>query len=271
VERVVVVDDGSHPPLREDALRAALGGVAPLELLRGEGSRGVAWGRNRIAERVEAPYLLLLDDDAVVLAEGAELAALEVMTADPAVAAVAFAQADGDGRAYPPGAQPSHATVPALVRSFIGFAHLLRRDALLAVGGFRELLEINGEERELSLRLLDAGHAVVYLPQARVAHLAAAGGRADRGRLLFLLVRNELLASWLNEPLPLAVAATPTRLLRYFRMRSGWGIHDPGGFGRLALALVRLLPTVARERRAVRWRTIRAWLRLRASPPYTAP
>ncbi|HEX2207646.1 MAG TPA: hypothetical protein VHG93_08170, partial [Longimicrobium sp.] len=174
------------------------------------------------------------------------------------------------GRLYPPGAQPSAATEPALVRTFIGFAHMIRRDALLAAGGYREILQIMGEERELTLRLLDAGLRVVYLPNAPVAHLADPSGRDPR-RFLYLTVRNDALSGLLNEPLPVALGMLGPRLLRYFPMRRHWGGKDPGGFRRILRALADSAPRVRRERRPVRWSTLRAWMAMKGSIPYRGP
>jgi GT2 family glycosyltransferase len=270
-DRVIVVDDGSDPPV-EPGLRQELGADAPprLTVIRFDGRQGVSAGRNRVAREARTPWILYLDDDAALLSGDAVRAGMDVLARDPSVAAVAFPQSDENGALYPPGAQPSPATVPALVRTFIGFAHLLRRQALLAVGGYRELLEIMGEERELSIRLLDAGHRTVYLPDAPIAHLADAGGR-DARRFLYLTVRNDVLSALLNEPLPMAVASAPVRLWRYFPMRRHWGGEDPGGFRRIVGALAGALPRIARERRAVRWETVRAWRALAASPPYHPP
>jgi GT2 family glycosyltransferase len=270
-DRVIVVDDGSDPPV-EPGLREALGADAPprLAVIRYEAAAGVSAGRNHVAREARTPWVLFLDDDAVLLSEDAVRAGMEVLRRDPAVAVVAFPQADEHGTLLPPGAQPSAATEPARVRSFIGFAHLVRRQAVLDAGGYREILQINGEERELSLRLLDAGQHIVYLPQAPIAHLADAAGR-DVRRYLHLVVRNDVLAAMLNEPLPLAAASVPIRLWRYFPMRKGWGADDPGGFGRIVRALAGALPRVARERRAVRWSTLREWRRLAQSPPYHPP
>jgi GT2 family glycosyltransferase len=270
-DRVIVVDDGSDVPV-EDGLREELGADAPpgLVVLRSDPPDGVTAGRNRIAREARTPWLLYLDDDAVLLSPGAVGAGMAVLEGDASVAAVAYPQSDAEGTLLPPGAQPSAATEPALVRAFIGFAHMVRREALLAVGGYREVLRIMGEERELSLRLIDAGHHVVYLPGHPVAHLADAGGR-DARRFLHLTVRNDVLAALLNEPLPLALATVPVRLWRYFPMRRGWGGEDPGGFRRILAAVGHELPGVARDRRAVRWRTVREWRRLAESPPYHPP
>jgi GT2 family glycosyltransferase len=270
-DRVIVVDDGYDVPL-EPGLRKALGDDAPprLTVIRHDQPLSISAGRNRIAREARTPWILYLDDDAVLLSADAARAGIAVLERDPAVAAVAYPQSDAEGRLLPPGAQPSAATVPSRVRSFIGFAHLVRREAVLAIGGYREVLQINGEERELSLRLLDAGQSIVYLPDQPIAHLADSAGR-DLNNYLFQVVRNDVLAAMLNEPLPLAVASVPVRLWRYFPMRRGWGADDPGGFRRIVGALARSLPRVARERSAVRWSTLREWRRLAASPPYHPP
>lgn len=271
IDRVLVADDGSDPPVQA-WVHDALGADAPpgLATLRVETPIGPTAGRNRISAEARTPYILYLDDDAAVLSEAAVRDALAVLGADPAVAAVAFAQADAEGRLYPPGAQPSAATVPSLVRTFIGFAHMVRREALVAAGGYREMLGIMGEERELTFRLLDAGLHVVYLPGAPMAHLSDPAGR-DARKFLFQTVRNDALSGLLNEPLPVALGMLGPRLLRYFPMRRGWGGEDPGGFRRIVRGVADALPRVRRERRPVRWSTLRTWHALKVSPPYHGP
>ncbi len=269
IERVFVADDASAVPV-EPAVRAELGDDLPVTVLRNEAPIGPTTGRNRIAREAATPFILYMDDDAALLPGSAVHDALAVLRADPSVAAVAFAQADEAGALYPAGAQPSAATEPALVRTFIGFAHLVRADALRAAGGYREILQILGEERELTLRLLDAGYRVVYLPHAAVAHLADPSGRDPR-RFLHLTVRNDALSGLLNEPLPVALGMLVPRLLRYFPMRRHWGGEDPGGFGRIVRAVAQAAPRVRAERRAVRWSTLRTWMALKESPPYRGP
>lgn len=269
IERVFVADDASATPV-EPAIRAELGDDARVTVLRVETPIGPTAGRNRISRQTATPFILCLDDDAALLPGSAVADALAVLRADPSVAAVAFAQADEAGTLYPPGAQPSAATEPALVRTFIGFAHLIRAQAVAAAGGYREILGILGEERELTLRLLDAGYRVVYLPHAPVAHLADPSGR-DPKRFLYLTVRNDALSGLLNEPLPVALGMLVPRLLRYFPMRRHWGGEDPGGFRRIVRALAEAAPRVRRERRPVRWSTLRTWMAMKDSLPYRGP
>ncbi|HSU15221.1 glycosyltransferase [Longimicrobium sp.] len=263
----IVVDDASDPPV-EGAVTAALAADLPPEVrfIRNERSVNVAAGRNRIAREARTPWVLNLDDDAFVVTREAVEQAVRVLETDPEVAAIAFPQCDEAGVPYAPSAQPAPVDYPCYAPTFIGYAHLLRRDAFLSVGGFRERLGINGEEKDLCLRMLDEGWRVVYLPSAGVGHVAAAAGR-DRRRYLHQTVRNSVVSAFCDEPMPLMPAGVAVRLWRYFPMRKGWGIDDPGGFGRIVRGLARDLPALMRERRPVRWETMRRWRSMTQSPP----
>ena len=90
---------------------------------------------HRAAPQPSSPLLvLLLDDDARVIDASSIQRAMEIMDADDLVGAVAFAQAEADGQPWPVAMQPSRAARPSVIPSFIGFAHLLRRDLFLRLG-----------------------------------------------------------------------------------------------------------------------------------------
>lgn len=269
----VVVDDGSDPPVEGPALAALAADLPPeLRFIRHDASRNLSTCRNRIAREAHTPWVLNLDDDAFIVTREAVERAVRVLEADDSVAAVAFPQCDADGVPYDPAAQPLAVDYPAYAPTFIGYAHLLRREAFLAVGGFRERMGINGEEKELCLRLLDRGWRVVYLPDACIAHVADQGNR-DQRRYLQQVARNDVLAALYDQPFPLVMAGAAVRLWRYFPMRKGWKIHDPGGFGTLVRGLARELPGALRERRPVRWSTLRQWREMTSSAPepYAGP
>ncbi|MFL5383120.1 MAG: glycosyltransferase family 2 protein [Longimicrobiaceae bacterium] len=270
----VVVDDGSDPPVdAAAALSAPAAGPPPrLRRIRLEAARGPAACRNLAAREARTPLLLCLDDDAFVTSREAVERGVAVLEADPGVVAVAFAQGDEQGVRHPAALQPAPVDYPCYVPAFTGYAVLIRRDALLAAGGFRERLGIHGEEKELCLRLLDRGLRVVYLPGAVVGHLAAAAER-DMRRYLRQTVRNNTLGALYNEPFPLVLAGAAVRLRGYFAMRRGWSVHDPGGFGAVVRGLARELPAVLRERRPVRYATWARWRRMtRSAPePYAPP
>jgi len=214
--------------------------------------------------------VLLLDDDACLLDGSAVARAVRLIRRDPTVAAVAFAQANADGAPWPETMQPARAPYPCVVPAYIGFAHLVRRDVFLRLRGYRRTFFYHGEEKEYCLRLLDAGYRVVYLPDARVAHLPDPSGRSARDYIRYV-IRNDCLTALYNDPWWRLVWTLPGRLVLYFRMRHGLRVTDPGGFVWVIRELVRLLPSVVPDRRPLDARTFRRWRELRAAPPYEAP
>lgn len=263
---VLVYDDGSEPPA--DATMSP--SLPPVRVIRDDARPGYIVGRNRLVREASAPAVLLLDDDTRLLSRESIEQALGVFDADPLAAAVAFAQADADGRPWPAGMQPSTVAYPAVIPSFIGFAHLLRRDVFLALGGYREAFVFYGEEKELCLRLIEAGYKTVYLPDAAVAHLPAATGRS-RTRYLRFVARNDCLNALFNNPCPRVLWTLPARYFLYFRMRRNWGIHDPWGWAWIAGELAGPVFRSLWHRRPVSRATIRAWRNLKRAPvPYPA-
>lgn len=264
---IFVFDDGSQPP----ADVALLAGLPPVRLLRDEAAPGYIVGRNRLVRAAAAPNVLLLDDDTKVFSRESVEQALAVFAADPRVAAVAFAQAEADGSPWPANMQPSPVRFACIVPSFIGFAHLLRREVFLELGGYREDFVYYGEEKDFCLRLLDAGYRTVYLPGAGVSHIPAKSGRSQT-RYLRFVVRNDCLNALYNDPLPRVLWTVPVRYALYFRMRRGWGIHDPWGWIWVAREVAAHASRVVFRRRPVSRATIRLWRSLKKAPvPYPAP
>jgi GT2 family glycosyltransferase len=232
---------------------------------------GQQQGRNRIVNKAATPLVLLLDDDAFLLeSEGVERA-VAILDRDARVAAIAFAQANADGEAWPERMQPSRARYACLVPSFIGFAHLLRRDVFLQLGGYRDTFFYHGEEKEFCVRLLDMGYRVVYLPDAKVAHVPDATGRNPRDYVRYV-IRNDCLGALYNDPWWRLSWTLPGLFVRYFQMRRRAGVTDPDGPSWLVRELVASYPRVRAARRPLRAVTFSEWRRLRdVSPPYPPP
>lgn len=258
---ILLFDDGSTVPAAEQIA----GTPVAVRVIRDAAAPGYIVGRNRLVAAAAGTFVLLLDDDTRLLSAAGVEAAIGVLRADPRVAAVAFAQAEADGRPWPAAMQPSLAQVPTLVPSFIGFAHLLRRSVFLDLSGYRESFEFYGEEKDYCLRLLDAGYQTVYLPDALIAHVTDAATR-DRRRYLRFVARNDCLGTLYNDPMTRLLWMLPARYALYFRMRSGWRIRDPWGGLWLARAVLRRLPSVWRDRRPVSRATLARWRALRTRP-----
>lgn len=269
VNEIIVIDDASDVSI-EEPLRRRLGQdfFLALKVIREEENIGYVAARNSIVNAARSDFILNLDDDAFIIEAQSIKQALELMCRDNMIAAIAFAQADKFGNLLPEHMQPTPAEYICYVPCFIGFAHMLRRDIFLSLGGYRNCFFHMGEEKEYCLRLLHAGYSVIYLPAAKVAHMHDTAGRVPQKGLRYV-VRNNCLGSMYNEPWPLVVLSIPVHLYRYFKMKRGFQIEDPGGFVWILNQLRLNLRNVWLERRPVSWRTIKHWRKLRRSwPPY---
>lgn len=248
--------------------------IAPqprLRVIRDDRGPGNIVGRNTLMREAAGGAVLLLDDDAALLEGAGVERALEILSRDGEVAAVAFAQANPDGRPWPETMQPARGQSSRYIAAYIGFAHLLRRDVFLRLGGYRESFVFYGEEKEYCLRLLDHGLRVVYLPDALVIHAQDASGRTPQ-RYLRYVTRNDCLNALYNEPLRRLVWLLPARLALYFRMRARWDVDDPGGLRWVVKEVAANARDAWRVRKPVSRRTLAAWRRVRDSDaPYAPP
>jgi len=158
--RVAVVDDGSS-----DETPMLRGEFPSVDWERMDHAQGYVPARNRMMLNASEDYYVSLDDDAWFLA-GDEIAlAADVLDADPNVAAVAFDIISPDQPT--PGKRGSIAEVSL----FIGCGHVLRLSAVRQMGGYCEFPRPYGtEEKDLCLRLIDAGYQVVKLNGVHVWH-----------------------------------------------------------------------------------------------------
>jgi GT2 family glycosyltransferase len=262
VTEVIIVDDASDRPI-DPVLKQIPEAIAlKTRIIEMPQRPGYIVGRNRMMRLAVNETVLMLDDDAYLIDAEAVTRACDVLRRHPDVAAVACAMADADGSPWPAAMQPSPVDYRCYVPSFIGFAALLRRSVFVKLGGYQESFYYYGEEKDYCLRLLDAGYNVVYLPDARVAHVQDPAGRSLT-RYLRYAIRNDCLSVMYNEPLPMAVITAPIRLARYAARHRHSGNDDPGGLRWIVGELIAAMPAVWRDRRAVRWASIRRWRHLR--------
>jgi len=169
---IIVVDDASAPPLAE-VLRDL-----PVQLLRQDRNIGQSAARNRAAMLAHGEILAFIDNDCV--AEPDWLRRLLPYLGDPEVAIVG-------GRAVAPpvqgmvaafeavrspldmGAVETEVTPNAAVSYLPACNLLVRRDVLLAQGGFDVTLRI-GEDVDFIWRTLRSGKRAWYVPTGRVMH-----------------------------------------------------------------------------------------------------
>jgi GT2 family glycosyltransferase len=266
---VIVFDDASEPPVLQ--CLAAWAVPLPVRVIRDDDAPGYITGRNRMMREASTPAVLLMDDDAALVSGESIGRALRILEGDNRVGAIAFAQCGVNGARWDEAMQPGRSEGPCYVPSFIGFAHMLRRDVFLAVGGYRESFEYYGEEKDYCLRLIDAGYRTVYLRDDLVIHEPDPSGRS-RQRYLRYVTRNDCLGDLYNQRLSRLVWLFPTRFALYFRMRRAWKIVDPWGWAWILGELWKNRGSVYRDRKPVSRQTLETWKRLRTAPqPYESP
>ncbi|TVR57901.1 MAG: mycofactocin system glycosyltransferase [Candidatus Competibacteraceae bacterium] len=169
---IIVVDDASEPPLA-----AALRDL-PVEIVRQDRNIGQSAARNLAAALASGTVLAFIDNDCV--AEPDWLRGLLPYLDEPTVAMVggrvAAPPARGAVAAFEAvrspldmGAVATEVTPTAAV-SYLPTCNLLvRRDVLLAHGGFDATLRV-GEDVDFIWRTLRGGQRAWYIPAGRVVH-----------------------------------------------------------------------------------------------------
>ncbi len=239
---VVVADNGSRDGT-PTAIRRRHPGVEVLEL----GSNRGAGARNAAAERLGTPLVAFSDDDSWWAPAALERAA-RVFAAHPRLGLLAARVLVGDAerldpvcvamRDSPLGTRRG-APGPSVL-GFVACGAVVRREALLGVGGFDARYGIGGEEHRLALDLAAAGWELAYVEDVVAHHHPAAGGVRPGRRAAEL--RNELWSAWLRRPPAAALRRTAMLVAR-----SGPSRNTASG---VAQAL-RGAGWVARERRVV--------------------
>jgi GT2 family glycosyltransferase len=247
--RVAVIDNAST-----DATIDLGRNFPTVEWTRWQSNRGYMAARNHWMTSALENYFVSLDDDAWFV-QGDELAvATDVLERDPNVAAVAFDILSPDRPRPTPREKPHRAAM------FIGCGHVLRLDAIRAVGAYDSVPgNYGGEEKDLCLRLMDAGYKIVRVPGVHVWHDKTSASR-DLPAQHRSGVCNDLVMTLRRTPaalLPLALAA---KFYRHsiFSLRNGLTRPCLQGFKLFA----RSSPALLRSRRPVRTATLRAFMRL---------
>lgn len=160
---IIVIDDGSS-----DETPNIVRKFSEIRYIRHEQSAGLIVRRNQGAVLATGSIIISIDDDAEFSDENCA-ARICGSFAHPKIAAVAV-----------PCIEPRKANrlfqIPPsddgifVTDSFMGTAHALRRDVFLEIGGFRESLIRQGEERDLSIRLMTRGYFVGYAKSPPIIH-----------------------------------------------------------------------------------------------------
>ena len=212
--------------------------------------------------------VFMLDDDAYVIDATAVRQAVDVFRRTSALSEPWRApRPKPTARPGPRGCSLLRVAYVCYVAAYIGFAHLLRRSVFLNLGGYQESFRFYGEEKDYCLRLLDAGYDVVYLPDARVAHVPdPVGSKRDalsalrRSQRLFerALQRAAADAAPVGSGAPASLSGDAAARPRRRSRRSALD-RRRAREGRC--------PVSGADRKPMRWASIRRWRRLSRDCP----
>lgn len=247
--RVAVVDDEST-----DATSGVARDFPSVHWTRWDTNRGLVAARNYLMTSASEHFFVSLDDDAWFVRGDEVSMALQVMEANHRVAAVAFDILSLDRP------DPVARSGPRPSAVFVGCGHVLRLSAVRAVGAYEPMPGTYGaEEKDLCLRLLDAGYEIVTLPGVHVWHdkTPTARVKADQHSSG---VCNDLTMTLRRTPALLLMGALLLKAYKHVAFSRKHGLTRPclTGFELFLCSL----PAVWRTRRPVRTATLRAFIRL---------
>lgn len=197
---VLVFDDASEDGTAE-AVRAAF---PEARVFAGTERSGYIALRNRGFREARGEFVFSIDDDAYFSTPAIVGDAVATFRADDTLAAVAIPFVEPLARQSVSTRNAARLPVRgAEIRAYVGCSHAVRRDAVLRLGGYREFFVHQGEERDLCIRMRDAGMRIVYADCDRIVHTVSPA--RDRTRMVFYGTRNTLLFDFLNAPMPEAV------------------------------------------------------------------
>jgi GT2 family glycosyltransferase len=246
---VAVIDDGST-----DATPDLEALYPQVNWQRRSAPEGYMSARNEFMRRERFDFFISLDDDAWFLESDEIALALEHFQSDPSLAAVAFDILSPD--------QPElRERTPAQPTGlFIGCGHMLRLSAVRRVGGYDATPGgYGGEEKDLCLRLMDAGYKIVRLPGLHVWHDKTPIAR-DIPRQHRSGVCNDLTMAVRRSPLLLIPLILSAKFCRHFVFSWREGLLSPCISGFVLFA--RSQRSVWTKRRPVQTSTLRAYARM---------
>ena len=196
---IIVCDDASS-----DGLVEALAAAHPdVRVIRSDVSRGPCFQRNVGVAAASSEIVFPLDDDSMLVSPRTIEQTLPEFD-DPRVAVVAmpFQHVLQSPTVH----QRRRGEERETSVNYAACAHAVRRSAFLELGGYPEEYFYMGEEGDLAIRLLEAGHRLVVGAADPVHHLQPPGRRSYKPD--FYGRRNLLLFYFRHAPL----AALPARV-----------------------------------------------------------
>jgi GT2 family glycosyltransferase len=261
---VIVVDDASERAVTDEALDVmAPASLRPrVRVLRLPTPAGACAARNAGTAAARGRHVLYVDDDVELVGSDLCTQLIDLADANPDVGVIGLAELAPDGgwgfNLGPPGP-------PLEVARFHGCGALFRRACFDQVGGYFAPLRYYYEEFEISMRVIDAGWRIVFVPDLQITHFRDPRGRDGRG-IMRLIFRNATMTIFARFPIWTVPAAVAGQFCRF--AYACWCSNSIDGWGPFIAGkdVLRMLPVTLRSRRAVRTMSLLRYKRLARHP-----
>lgn len=230
-----------------------------------EKNLGVAGGRNFLLKKTDTEFVVEIDDDIEFANRNALASAVSFMQKNLSIGCGAFRitnyhTQNQNKKEFPFKNKRRSTDKPGSCFWFIGAGHIFRGSSLKEVGLYKNFFPYGSEEQDLSIRLIDSGHDIFYIPSAHILHKASPVARIDNQyELGSLLLKNRLKFALYNFPLLFVFTAflirTPQYILRFksFKILPK-AIHD----------LYKERDLIKSSRKVIKFRTILKLFNLRS-------
>ena len=208
---VIVYDDAS-----DDGTDVMVRSEFPeVRLIRHDQRAGLIVRRNESFRDARGEYVLSLDDDAYFTDRDTLSQVCALFEREPQTAAWGL-------RYYEPASAAAMPPTPtgALLKSYIGCAHAIRRRVAEQLGGYPGLLVHQGEERDLCIRLIDQGWDIRFAETPPIIHLCSA--YRENARISYYGYRNLMLFNWMRTPTRYIIPRLCIDMSQLMRHRFSW-------------------------------------------------
>lgn len=167
---------------------------------------GVSGGRNVAMSKCHGEFLVIIDDDAVLLDSQATTKIVDKFRSDSNIGALAFKIVDYQTGEIQKGYRMNRTNKGVDLDQefenwgFRGAGHAIRRHVFEEVGPYPDYYPWGHEEVDICLKILDAGYKIVYFPEIRVAHRRSELGRLARTEFEAVALENRIKVAIRNLP-----------------------------------------------------------------------
>ncbi len=235
LEEVIIVNNASTEDYGQVKNFIAAHPSIPFRFIDAKENLGVARGRNFAISQSSAPFLIMLDDDAVMGNKDCLVNLYEefnISSSDRETAIISFKvlyheNGEMQVNAFPHKNFRKYSSKPHFeTYYYAGGAHAIKREVFHHAGKYPEDFFYGMEEYDLSYRILDAGYSIVYSDRVVMLHKESPYGRKTKKEKMAMLWVNKAKVAWRYLPRVYFCSTAAMWSLEYLRKTgfdlAGW-------------------------------------------------